>query len=314
MESMMAPEARSATAEALEEISERAERGEAISGSDAQVVLDSHDLIAVAVIADGVRRRLHGARTTFLRVFEIHVDAVPAMPPGGLAAGEVRLLGRPASAAAALDAVRAAAALGVAAPLSGFDLSDIRALAGPADGAFRALCDGLREAGLDAVSDVSLDDVMADLDGVAAGVETARDSGLSVVRLTLRQLARPHRIAVVESACALQSRVGGFRTLAPLPRIVAPAEPSTGYDDVKQVVIARLMATSIESIQVDWSIYGPKLAQVALTVGADDIDGVAAVDAGGLGARRSPIEDIKRNIQAAALEPVERNGRFEERA
>jgi 2-iminoacetate synthase ThiH len=28
----------------------------------------------------------------------------------------------------------------------------------------------------------------------------------------------------------------------------------------------------------DWPLYGPKLAQVALTVGADDIDGIAATD------------------------------------
>jgi hypothetical protein len=29
---------------------------------------------------------------------------------------------------------------------------------------------------------------------------------------------------------------------------------------------------------VDWSLYGPKLAQVALTVSADDVDGVSAED------------------------------------
>ena len=53
-------------------------------------------------------------------------------------------------------------------------------------------------------------------------------------------------------------------------------------------------AANIESIQVDWPLYGPKLAQVALTVGADDVDGVAAVDPGVLGTRRSPIEEIQR--------------------
>ena len=88
------------------------------------------------------------------------------------------------------------------------------------------------------------------------------------------------------------------------------ATPTTGYDDVKQVALARMVVNNIDSIQVDWPLYGPKLAQVALTVGADDVDGIAAVDPGVLGTRRSPIEEIKGNIRAAALEAVERDGRF----
>ena len=86
--------------------------------------------------------------------------------------------------------------------------------------------------------------------------------------------------------------------------------PTTGYDDLKQISLARLLVSNIDSIQVDWPLYGPKLAQVALTVGADDIDGVAAVDPGVLGTRRSPIEEIKGNIRAAGLEAAERDGRF----
>jgi hypothetical protein len=41
------------------------------------------------------------------------------------------------------------------------------------------------------------------------------------------------------------------------------------------------------------------------------VDGVAAMETGNLGARRSAIEDITRNIRAAGLEPLERNGLFE---
>jgi 2-iminoacetate synthase ThiH len=62
---------------------------------------------------------------------------------------------------------------------------------------------------------------------------------------------------------------------------------------------------------VDWGLYGPKLAQVALTVGADDVDAVSAEDDQAQGPRRAPLEEIRRNIRAAGLEPVERNGRFE---
>jgi aminodeoxyfutalosine synthase len=61
---------------------------------------------------------------------------------------------------------------------------------------------------------------------------------------------------------------------------------------------------------VDWHRYGPKLAQVALTFGADDLDAVSAVDAAPEGHRRAPLEDVRRNVEAAGLSPVERDGRF----
>jgi 2-iminoacetate synthase ThiH len=76
------------------------------------------------------------------------------------------------------------------------------------------------------------------------------------------------------------------------------------------VAIGRLAAPDIPSIQVDWQRYGPKLAQVALTFGADDLYGVSASDDAPEGRRRAPVEEIRRNIEAAGFEPVERDGRF----
>lgn len=52
------------------------------------------------------------------------------------------------------------------------------------------------------------------------------------------------------------------------------------------------------------------MAQVALTFGADDVDGVCPTDASEHGPRRAPLEAITRNIRAAGLVPVERDGRF----
>ena len=101
----------------------------------------------------------------------------------------------------------------------------------------------------------------------------------------------------------------GVPAFAPLSRIVSDP-PSTGYEDVRQVALARLLVDNIESIQVDWRLYGPQLAQVALTCGADDVDGVSASDASEHGRRRAPLAEITRNIRAAGLAPVERDGRF----
>ena len=115
------------------------------------------------------------------------------------------------------------------------------------------------------------------------------------------------RFALVALARDVQAAVGGIRAFAPLPRVSSVAQPSTGYDDVRQIAVARLLAHNIDSIQVDWPLYGPKLAQVALTMGADDVDGVSPFE-GDLGRRRSPLEEIRGNITAAGLEPVERDG------
>ena len=118
-------------------------------------------------------------------------------------------------------------------------------------------------------------------------------------------------LALFKQVAELQYNVAVIRTFAPLPRRLNPAVPTTGYDDVKRVALARLTIQNIPSIQVDWSLYGPKLAQVALTVGANDVDAVSAEDETSEGRRRAPLEEIRRNIRAAAQEPVERNGRFE---
>ena len=272
-----------------------------------ETLLATRDLVAVGVQGDDIRRRMHGARTTFVRVFETHVGAPPPARPAGLAAGEFRIVGRPASEAAATAAVKATAALAAGVPVTGFSLADLHALA-PDPDALASLCSRLHDAGLDAIAETPID--LDLLSQPAMAVRAARDAGLGVWRLTVHGLAESARIATVERARDLQAAVGGFRTFAPLPRTVSVTEPTTGYDDVKLVALARVVVTNIDSIQVDWPIYGPKLAQVALTVGADDVDGIAAVDPGVLGTRRSPIEEIKGNIRAAALEAVERDGRF----
>src|SRR5207247_8642089 len=84
-----------------------------------------------------------------------------------------------------------------------------------------------------------------------------------------------------------------------------------GREDVRYASVARPGEDHVPSMQVDWVLYGPKLAQVARTVGADDVDAVSAEDEAAGGPRRAPLQEIRRNIIAAGQEPVERNGRFD---
>jgi len=136
-------------------------------------------------------------------------------------------------------------------------------------------------------------------------------AGLALARLTIDQSPPVDALGLLKDVADLQRAVAVVRAFAPLPQRTNPAAPTTGYDDVRRVALARIICDNVPSIQVDWTLYGPKLAQVALTVGADDVDGVSPMDETAEGRRRAPLEEIRRNIRAAGQEPVERNGRFD---
>ena len=269
----------------------------------------SHDIISLGMLADEVRRRRHGMRTTFLRVAD--VPLAPAKDAGDPApsplAGELRIVGTPASRAAAIQRVTqvAAAANGIA--LSGFSLADLEELSAREGVTLRALLEELRAAGLELVAEAPFDR----LHDARRSIEEVNISGLALARLTIHQSSSPDPLPALKAVADLQRAVAVIRAFAPLPRTMNPAVPTTGYDDVKRVALARVAVDNVPSIQVDWSRYGPKLAQVALTVGADDVDAVSAEDDESQGRRRAPLEEIQRNIRAASQEPAERNGRFE---
>ena len=266
----------------------------------------SHDIISIGVLADEMRRSLHGAKTTFVRVARVDaaVGAPVAHPPS---AGELRIAGVAASRAAAVARVREVAAGAAGAAVSGFSLADLEALAARDAVTLRALLEELRAAGLELVAEAPIDR----LQDARRSIEEVNIAGLSLARLTVDQTPSTDPMPLLKRVAELQRSVAVLRAFAPLPRRTNPAAPTTGYEDVKHIALARLVVGNVPSIQVDWSLYGPKLAQVALTVGADDVDAVSAEDDVTEGRRRAPLEEIRRNIRAAGFEPVERNGRFE---
>ena len=75
--------------------------------------------------------------------------------------------------------------------------------------------------------------------------------------------------------------------------------------------MARLLVDNIPTIQVDWSLCRPKLAQVALTVGADDVDGVSPEEdrTEAAGERRS--KRFGETSARPAKNQSNENGRFE---
>jgi aminodeoxyfutalosine synthase len=277
-----------------------------ISAAELTSLAGTHDIISVGMLADDVRRARHGAKTTFVRVVTTPADAGAgvARPPS---AGELRITGAPASRAAAVARVREVSASASGAVVTGFSLAELEALSAREGVTLRALLEELRAAGLELVAEAPFDQ----LQDPRRSIEEVNISGLALARLTVDRLASPDPMPLLRAVAELQRAVGVLRAFAPLPRRVNPAAPTTGFDDVKRVALARLVVDNVPSIQVDWALYGPKLAQVALTVGADDVDAVSAEDETAEGRRRAPLEEIRRNIIAAGQEPVERNGRFD---
>jgi len=289
----------------LDHIAAKIHAGQALSDDEARHLAETGDIIALGVMADQVRRERHGSVVTFVRVADVPLtDAADGVATWPAAAREVRIVGRPGTFEEARGAVRAVALAAAATPLTGFSLSDLEALAGGAMEELAAELVLLRGEGLAAIAEARVD-AMRDLDGALAAAAAAR---LPVTALTIGMPPAAGPVPLLRGLADVLSRSSSVAAYAPLPRQPGP-EPTTGYEDVKAVALARILLP-VEHIQVDWRLHGPKLAQVALTFGADDVHNVAAGDETGEGWRRSPREEILRNIHAAGFEPAERDGRF----
>ena len=118
----------------------------------------------------------------------------------------------------------------------------------------------------------------------------------------------------------LQDETGGFVTYIPLafqpweaPALRAPE--TTGFDDLKAIALGRLMLDNFPHIKSYWIMIGPRLAQVGLSFGADDLDGTVteekiAHDAGAKTAQSLTVHELVRLIREAGRRPVERDTVF----
>jgi aminodeoxyfutalosine synthase len=260
-------------------IVERAKAGEALTAAELDE-LAAADVLSLGMLADEVRRARVGDTVTYTQDAESRLTMLPATLAD--AAARVR---------------EAKASQG---PVVGYSLAEV------IDRNWGPLADVLKElksAGLDAIAEAPVDRI-GDL---AAALRAAQDAGLAVRCLSLQRPITGGRTDFLLQLRALASQFPAIHTVAPLPREQSIAVPTTGYDDVRAVALARLALPSVKNIQVDWAQYGPKLAQVALTFGANDLDRVSTVDDPALGKRRTAVEDVRRNIAAAGFTAIERS-------
>ena len=293
------------TATAFDERLARVEAGEALIPDEIRELGASPDIVSLGMLADTVRRRLRGTQTTYLRVATCACDgtfAEAALP----SAQEICITGSPTAPAQALSVVQSARAAAGMRTIIGFTWDDVEKLGAQHDGGVARLLRDFRSAGLDGLAELPLD-TMPQAESAIAELQRA---GFQRLRLTIEGGQAGPRADLWLRASELQRRFGIIAALSPLPMALRTFRPTTGYEDVRNVALARLAAPDIASIQVDWTRYGPKLAQVALTFGADDVWGVSASDAAPEGRRRAAVEEIRRNIEAAGFTAVERDGRY----
>jgi aminodeoxyfutalosine synthase len=115
----------------------------------------------------------------------------------------------------------------------------------------------------------------------------------------------------------LQDKTLGFQTFIPLAfhpanTPLAHLPGPTGLDDLKTIAVSRLLLDNFDHIKAYWIMLTPRIAQVALRFGADDLDGTVVEekiyhDAGATTPEHLTRAELERLIRAAGRIPVERD-------
>lgn len=118
-----------------------------------------------------------------------------------------------------------------------------------------------------------------------------------------------------------QDLSGGFSAFIPLafhPENTGLSEldRTTGLDDLRVVAASRLLLDNFPHIKAYWIMLGPKLAQVALNFGADDLDGTIVEErithnAGATTAKGMTEDELRHLITSAGFTPVRRNSFYQ---
>lgn len=126
-----------------------------------------------------------------------------------------------------------------------------------------------------------------------------------------------HRIDHLLQLRDLQDETGGFQTFIPLAfhpenTELDSIDKSDGLVDLRTIAIARLMLDNFDHIKAYWIMLGQETAQLALSYGADDMDGTVVHeliyhDAGAETPEGMTVEQLHQLIREAGREPVERD-------
>ena len=116
---------------------------------------------------------------------------------------------------------------------------------------------------------------------------------------------------------ALQDETKGFVGFVPLPyqpenNDIPVKTPPTGFDALRTIAVSRIYLDNFDHITAYWVGLGMKLAQVALSYGADDLHGTIIEEhifrmAGGQAPQLQTETDMIKAIREVGRAPVQRN-------
>jgi aminodeoxyfutalosine synthase len=133
------------------------------------------------------------------------------------------------------------------------------------------------------------------------------------------------RVAHLSLLRTLQDDTGGFLTYIPLAyhpdhnelgeEMGRVGTATTGYEDLKNIAVARLFLDNIPHVKTHWPMVTPFLSQIALDFGCDDVEGTVVYEriyheAGALTAMHLPYLELVRLIRGAGKRPVERDSLY----
>ncbi len=124
----------------------------------------------------------------------------------------------------------------------------------------------------------------------------------------------------------LQAETGGFLTYIPLAyhpdhnelgeEMARVGSATTGYEDLKNVAVARLYFDNIDHVKTHWPMVTPFMSQVVLAFGCDDVEGTVVYErvyheAGAKTQMHMPYSGLVAMIRAAGKRPVERDSFYQ---
>ena len=126
-----------------------------------------------------------------------------------------------------------------------------------------------------------------------------------------------HKVDHLLQLRALQDDTGGFNCFIPLAyhpenNYLGLKFHTTGTEDLRHLATSRLVLDNVPHLKAYWIMISPKLAQVALSFGADDIDGTVVEEtiyhmAGAETEQQIGRADLERIVREAGYRPVERD-------
>jgi len=126
-----------------------------------------------------------------------------------------------------------------------------------------------------------------------------------------------HKVDHLMRLRALQDETGGFNCFIPLAyhpenNYLGLKYHTTGTEDLRHLATSRLVLDNVPHLKAYWIMISPKLAQVALSFGADDIDGTVVEEtiyhmAGAETEQQLSRAELERIVREAGYRPVERD-------